>query len=356
MIFFIFILWFLLAESIIFVVRFLLRKVDIELWLKIIIIVLEVVISIALAYLAMATNVGYWFISPLMFALNVALLMDASAQVIYLVIRIFHKNHKRIVLLSILSNVLGVAFLTFGMINMQVVSPKYLSYSSSKLSNTYKVAFVSDVHVGSSQTLETTLNTINAIKNQNADFTIIGGDLIDEYTTKSEMESVAKAFGEFTNPVYFIRGNHDLTGEVTINELEASLTSAGVKVVVDEFIKLADDLTLLGREDLSNSNRKKITDLVNPCPSSYLLVADHQPFAFEENCKIGLDLQLSGHTHAGQLFPLNWIYSLAVHSYGEYRYQNSILNVSSGASGWQNPLRTEIGCQYEIITLSPSNN
>ncbi len=354
MIFFVFILWFLLAEAVICGVRFLLRKINIKLWINIVIIALELVLSIAIAYFCIATSVGNWFISPFLVALYVAMFMDVFAQIIFLIARIFIKKGKRFVVLTVLTNILGVAFLTFGMINMQIVKPKYLSYSSSKLTNTYKVAFVSDIHVGSSQTLNTTLKTIRDIKNQNADFTIIGGDLIDEYTTMSEMKATVKAFGDFTKPVYFIRGNHDLLGEVKIADLEAELTAAGVTVVVDEFVSLASDLTLLGREDISNPSRKKIDELTNPYPSSYLLVADHQPFEFEKNCKVGLDLQLSGHTHAGQFFPLKWLYGIVVHSYGEYHYKGATLNVSSGASGWQNPLRTEVGCQYEVITLKPA--
>ena len=49
------------------------------------------------------------------------------------------------------------------------------------------------------------------------------------------------------------------------------------------------------------------------------------------------------------------IYSLVSYSYGEYLYNQSFMHVSSGASGWQNPIRTEVGCQFEVITLSPAN-
>ena len=124
--------------------------------------------------------------------------------------------------------------------------------------------------------------------------------------------------------------------------------------MVDEYVPLASDLTLLGRDDLDNKNRKKIEELINPYPSTFLLVIDHQPFDYKNNAKAGMDLQLSGHTHAGQLFPLRMLYSMGVPAYGEYRYNSSILNVSSGASGWCVPFRTEVGCQYEIITLSPA--
>lgn len=354
MIFFKFILCFLLAEAIIVTIRFIASKSIIKPWFKSTIIILEFLVSFLLAYLLMALGFDFWF-GPFLFALYVALLMDGFAQLIYLIVRLFVNKKKRFIILTIISNVLGVAFLTFGMVNMEVVSAKYLSYISDKLNNTYKIAFVSDMHVGEAQPLHVTLNTIESIKKHNPDFTIIGGDLVDEHTTMDDMKETVKAFASFTTPVYFIRGNHDLLGKITIKDLEDELINSGINVVIDEFIKLGDDLTLLGREDLSNEERKKITDLVNPYPGSYLLVADHQPFDFKENAKIGLDLQLSGHTHAGQIFPLRLFYSFAVYTYGEYHYENATLNVSAGASGWQVPLRTEVGSQYEIITLQPNH-
>ncbi len=354
MIFFVFVLWFLLAEALLVLARFLLRKVRIPLWVNILLIFVELLVATALAYATIATPIGYWAISPFLMTLYIVLFADAIARAIFLIVNAIVKSKRRFTLLTTISCICAVAFLTYGMINMQVVSPKYITYSSSKLTTEHKVAFVSDVHVGSSQTMDTTLGTIAKIKAENPDFTIIGGDLVDEYTTKDEMVETVAAFKDFPGKVYFVYGNHDVCSNFTSADLEAEMTKNGVEIVVDRFVTLAPDLTLLGREDLSIKERKDIGSLVNPNPSSFLLVADHQPFNFEDNCKIGLDLQLSGHTHAGQLFPLNWIYNIAVHSYGEYHYENATLNVSSGAAGWQTPLRTEIGCQYEIITLKPA--
>lgn len=350
--FFLFIVWFLLAEAIIFTIRFFLRPFRVLLPVNIVCIVFEILIAILFAFLGIGTDVGSWPIAPLLYALYIAMFVDGFAQILYFVIRIFIKK-KRIVVLSICSNFLAVCFLIFGMINSQVVSANYLSFSSSKLNHTYKVTFVSDLHVCKAQPLSTILKTIESIKNQNADFNFIGGDLIDKYTLIKDMEEVVSAFSSFSHPVYYIRGNHDADGEVTLERLENKMLEMGIHVVVDEYVYLAEDLTLLGRNDLSYPERKKNEELINPYPSTYLIAVDHQPFAFKENCKLNIDLQLSGHTHAGQLFPLNWIYEMVTYSYGVYKYENSYLNVSSGGSGWRVPLRTSVGCQYDVITLSP---
>lgn len=355
MTYFIFTLWFLLAAAIVIGVRFFIRKFQPKWWYDLILFVSELILAIVIAFLSMATDISITRFGSFLFAMYIALFGDSFAHLVFIFIDLFGKKIKRFFLLTIISNFLAVSFMVFGMVNMSIVTPKYLQYSSSKLTNSYKVAFVSDLHVGMAQTIERSIQTIRDIKQQQPDFTIIGGDLADEYTTMEDMKTVVKEFKDFTTPVYFIHGNHELFSHVTITDLEEELESNGVEIIIDEFVKLSSDLTLLGREDLLSPNRKTKEELVNPYPSTYLLCADHQPRDFENNCSIGVDLQLSGHTHAGQLFPNQMIYNLGTYSYGEYRYNQSFMHVSSGASGWQNPIRTEVGCQFEVITLSPAN-
>ena len=85
-----------------------------------------------------------------------------------------------------------------------------------------------------------------------------------------------------------------------------------------------------------------------------MLLVDHSPYQTEEIEQSHADLQLSGHSHAGQLFPLQMIYNLTGYdAYGEYHHGETVLYVTSGASGWCIPFRTEEGCHYEMITLAP---
>ncbi len=353
MIFFKFILLFLLSEAILFGVRFLLRRFHIKAWAIALIAIGEFILGVALGFLSIAVlTVGYF--GAFMVTLYIVLLADSIAQFVFLLANIFLKSQKRLAILSTISGVLATAYLIVGMVNMQIVSPKYLTFSSSKLQNEYTVAFVSDVHVGSSQEFKTTKSTIEKINAEHPDFTILGGDMVDEFTTKQEMLDTFALFKEYDNPVYFIYGNHDTLSNFTKEELDAAIVDAGITILVDEFVQIGPDLTLLGREDVSISTRKAAKDLVNPYPGTYTLIADHQPFQFEENMTIGCDLQLSGHTHAGQYLPMNLIYSFAVRSYGTYKVDDSYLNVSAGASGWCEPFRTEFGCQFEIVTLKPA--
>lgn len=80
---------------------------------------------------------------------------------------------------------------------------------------------------------------------------------------------------------------------------------------------------------------------------------DHSPYLYEDIAATGADLQLSGHVHAAQLFPLHLLYSFVVdHIYGDYRVEDTAIYVSAGISGWCFPLRSEAHCTYEVICLN----
>ena len=207
---------------------------------------------------------------------------------------------------------------------------------------------------------EKTLAEVRALR---PEATILGGDIVDDYTTKEEMEATFRLFGAFDTPVYYLYGNHDRQGHAEYaggkkfsrEELEAAMTANGVIILRDEYVELAPDLLLLGREDISEGNgRADIASLPNPAPEKYLIVADHQPVEFKENLAAGTDLQLSGHTHAGQLFPLGALYDVIGYNYGDYFAESgAVMNVSAGACGWRAPFRTERHCHYEVIRLIP---
>ena len=85
-----------------------------------------------------------------------------------------------------------------------------------------------------------------------------------------------------------------------------------------------------------------------------LIVVDHQPCDEGQVENQEAVLQLSGHTHAGQLFPLQFIYRLmGLPAYGEFENQGKILYVSAGAGTWGPSVRTEVRSEWELITLEP---
>lgn len=355
-------LWFILAEFIIFAVQFFLRKKELKTFVYAILAVVKIILGIGFAVLVMAGPLALRPVQPIMAALYVALMMDGVADIIYC---IFRKKitSKKLLIRKIVSLVFGIAFFIYGTVNMQMVSASYQSYSSAKLNNEYKFVFLADMHVGSAQTFETTQKTVNMIKNEHADFVVLGGDITDDYTSKEDMQKTFALFKDFGTPVFYIYGNHDRQEnadyahgrQYTVEELEKALVDNGITILKDQYIKLADDLVIFGREDMSEDGRKDVTTLTNPKTDAYLVTFDHQPFDDEGIEKINADLQYSGHTHAGQFFPLKLFYNWFIgDAFGKYQHGNTTVYVSPGVCGWRVPFRTDGKCTYEVAILTPA--
>ena len=358
-----FTLWFLLAEAIVTAVWFPLRKKQIKPAVRGLLIAAKAILGVVLGALVMAGPVQLRVLQPLLLALYVALFMDAFADLLYTVIQKIRKKDRRPGVFKAVSLLFGVLFFVYGVVNMEVVTPAYHTYTSDKLKEEHTVVFIADLHVGSAQPFSVTEKTVEAVRALAPDCVILGGDIVDDYTTKEEMENTFRLFSDFGAPVYYLYGNHDRQGHAEYaggkkfsqEELEAAMTGAGVVILKDEFARVSPDLLILGREDITEGEgRADARTLQNPDPDAFLIVADHQPVQFKENLAVGTDLQLSGHTHAGQLFPLGPLYDLIGYNCGDYAEGDAIMNVSPGACGWRMPIRTQAHCRYEVITLKPA--
>ncbi|MBP5654147.1 MAG: metallophosphoesterase [Clostridiales bacterium] len=331
--------------------------------LRIVLIVLKLVAALGVAYEVMVGEADFLYRFDLYIApLYVALCGDTVGDILTLPVVIARKRKKNTAIQVVVSALLTIAYLVFGTANMQYIVPNRLSYSSGKLSDTHKFVFLSDLHVGSAQSEEIIRGALFRMTMESPEFILLGGDIVDEYTTKEEMEHIFAMFGALDVPVYFIYGNHDRqpagdkVGGRTFSdeELEAAALGNGVKILDDEWVEVASDLVLFGRDDITHADRKALSDIPARPSGKYVIMVDHSPYQKEDITNSGADLQLSGHTHAGQIFPLKTLYSLAGYdAFGSYHYGDTDLYVSSGIAGWSFPFRSEEGCRYEVVTLKP---
>ncbi len=355
-------LWCVLAFAVLTVFQLILKNKIKKLSVRFVLISVKLLISVAFAVLVLAGPVFLRPFQPFMFAFYAVCFADAVSDLCCTLFCAFAKKERKFLFSKVLSLIFGVLFIAYGTINMEVVRPKYHTYTSEKLTSEHSFAYLADLHVGSAQNFSTTEKTISEIKKLNVDFIVLCGDITDDYTTKEEMQKTFALFKDCNKPVYYVYGNHDRQGyaeyahgrQYSIEELEQTINSCGIRILKDEYEEISPDLIILGREDYSEKEgRADISTLPDPKPESYLIVADHQPSGFKEHVSAGADLQISGHTHAGQLFPLRVFYSIAAPVYGDYKEQGAVMNITSGACGWRVPFRTEAHCNYEIINLKP---
>ena len=142
-----------------------------------------------------------------------------------------------------------------------------------------------------------------------------------------------------------------------INELQKN----NVTVLQDEAVLLDNDYYILGRKDLSEfyrgGKRENMDALVkNLDKSKYIVVLDHQPNDYKSQAAEEVDLVLSGHTHGGQLWPLNkageWI-GANDKTYGYERRNLTDFIVTSGISDWAVKFKT--GTKSEIVVIDIKN-
>ena len=324
----------------------------------------------ALLFVAIEWVVSYSFGSVLC-AIYVALIGDVVASIVeYAVRRIKFRDDNKSEQRHRYDHRIGIPIglavclvvLAFGTVNAETVQMDTHEWKADGLDTDHTFAFASDLHTGSAQSMDTLRNFCEQVNDSNAEFLILGGDITDELTSYEEMVETYHILSSVSIPTYFVCGNHDRQPDAhfvggrtyTDAQLEDAITSAGITILSDEYLLVSPDLVLLGREDFNSDTRKPWSDLTNPYPETTLIVADHQPYD-EEQLKIEVSaLQVSGHTHAGQLWPLQTLYNLLdLPSYGEFHYPGTRLYVSPGTGGWALPLRTEAHCAWELITLHP---
>lgn len=145
------------------------------------------------------------------------------------------------------------------------------------------------------------------------------------------MEILFKQLGRLTkvSPVY---SNHEDKIKFTRNKLNHKKNN--IIILNDQEVQL-NNITLIGRKNYTNKNRKKTKDyhLTN---NTYNIVLNHQPQGTKENIKNNVDLQLSGHTHNGQMFPLSYSYHLQpdfAGNYGKETFKHYAKNIGSGLVG-----------------------
>jgi len=222
-----------------------------------------------------------------------------------------------------------------------------------------RIAAVSDIHLGSiirKRSMRKLSKILNELK---PDIIFLLGDIVDGELGPVIRGDLLEYFTipETTDGLYAITGNHEFIGgaDKTIPYIE----SKGIRILKDEIVNLPGGIQLIGRLDRDatrfySKERLSLEDLFkNIDKTRPVILLDHQPLHLGVSEKNGVDLQLSGHTHNGQMWPLNYItrriYEL---SYGYLKKGNTQFIVSSGYGLWGPRIRS--GSRSEILLINIS--
>jgi len=220
-----------------------------------------------------------------------------------------------------------------------------------------KIVAVSDLHLGFSIGKREFEQWIELINKENPDIVLLAGDIIDNSIKPLIEQDIASSFKKIksTYGIYVAFGNHEYIGPPSkILKALDFFHRSGVTVLRDSVTLVNGEFYIVGRDDRMNRNRKTIEKLIDSLDHSKpIILLDHQPFLLEEAEKSNIDLQISGHTHRGQIWPVSWITDrIYEKSHGYLKKGNSHIYVSSGIGIWGGKFRIGTQSEYVVIYLS----
>jgi len=220
--------------------------------------------------------------------------------------------------------------------------------------NNLKILLISDLHLGYGILNEELESWLPLLNKEKADIVLISGDIVDNFIKPLEEQKMYKTLRKIISKqgVFMALGNHEYIGN--IDESINFIKKSNITILRDTAVLINNNFYIVGREDYSRKYRKRLSALLeNIDKTKPIIVIDHQPIRLKEARRNGVDLQVSGHTHNGQVFPLNWIAKwIFKKSYGFLKQGETNYYISSGLGLWGGKFRIGTHSEYVVINIS----
>ncbi|MEG1497103.1 MAG: metallophosphoesterase [Clostridiales bacterium] len=318
---------------------------------------------------------NFFFMEPLVtigfivacFYLYLAMFMVITHLFVLIFYHIFKKAHwtrnsKGRMAMIAAEIVFSLFFCFFGLWNATHTEVNTFSVGTGE--TTMNVVALVDIHYGTPGSIVDLEKMVNLINSQNPDLVLIAGDVLDNDTAKMSNDSFKTIMAKIEAPLYVINGNHEYY-QNTHQKIANFYQGSNINLLVDEATTIDGKLRIAGRDDYSwkliTKTRTPLNSILKDTDKSLpLIVLDHQPQDYREAKAQGAVLQLSGHTHNGQLWPgnilIHFINKIAYNapSNGIYTYGNLTLAITRGYGTWGFPMRTTGPSEIYNIELKES--
>lgn len=244
---------------------------------------------------------------------------------------------------GILLLIVIISLVIYNDYKMDQVVQKTYTLKSNKI-DTLRILQITDLHMSHQMNIEQIEEYCQKMNTLNIDMVVLTGDIFEEKTPYKDMKEVIKILSTIKNRlgIYYIYGNHDdfsaMDNKGYSREDIKKILEINQITVLEDSVVTVNNVTIIGRKNKGlkqNMARKDIEELVRGVDlNSYVIVLDHQPLELEKNATLGIDLQLSGHTHGGYGYPLEYIESIFERGlvYGRKTIHNFTAITSSGIS------------------------
>jgi uncharacterized protein len=316
-----------------------------------------------LLYYTLLWTGSFWFAFMLYFFLFI-LLIDLT-RLLNIYFNIYpsfvidnYQSAKFITFISVL--LIICIIITAGYINTRNIKINYAEIEIPKKASRLtelNVVLVADFHLTLVNDGELLNKIVKKINSLNADIVLMPGDVLDDDISILRKKNIANGLSEIKSKygTFVSNGNHEFI--IGVEEADRYLRELGLNVLRDSSVLIDNSFYVLGREDRSKRNftgkeRRSLDVLLKEIDRSFpVIILDHTPLELDKVAEENIELQLSGHTHHGQLFPLNLITSNIVYevSWGYLRKNSTQFYVTCGVGTWGPPVR--LGSDSEIVNL-----
>ena len=308
-------------------------------------------------------------------------------NIIFIIIKLFnkkilkkdftiYKTKKKLYIYSLVCILSIFIIMLYGFIHAKDIKIKYYNIDINKQSDisNLKIALISDLHLGYNVGYQMINQMVDKINDEHVDIVLIAGDIFDNSTiTVDNIEKVEQSFSELHSEygTYAILGNHDVNERLfcgftvngnnkRLNYLNIFFKNSNIKLLDDEILNIGN-INIIGRQDYEkngfNTKRKDIKNLIkNINKDNPIIVLQHEPLELNELARLNVDLNLSGHTHGGQFFPLTLIKYFNNNFYGLHRINNMNSVITSGIGVFGPNIRINSKSEITIINLKFKNN
>ena len=313
------------------------------------------------------SNIGnYWMGFNLHFVLAMGVCF-----LIRLIVKLVKKDKYNLRLAQKITNVAVVSFTilmsVYGIVNAQnlKVTTYDVTVDKSSKQDELNVVLIADLHLGYSVGVKQMERMVNKINELQPDVVVVAGDIFDnEFSAIYNPVRVAEILRGINSKygVYAVYGNHDIEEDIlcgftfsdddvtqvtSIKEMDDFIENCGFTFLYDEAILINDDFYIYGRPDeerpnFGNDSRLEAEKITEGLDLSKLIICvDHEPHDQKKLSAAGVDVDLNGHTHAGQLFPgniiINFFWDIA---YGYKNFDGMHNIVTSGVGMFGPNMRT----------------
>jgi uncharacterized protein len=309
------------------------------------------------------TWIGSFWLAFMLYFILIALVIDFARIINYFIHifpHLFYIDYQRTKLFVLFISIIVVTItVAVGFINARTPRIRKLEMHVRKVvagEKTLNIVMASDIHLGTIIAKRKANRLVATINSLHPDLVLFAGDVVDEDLAPviknnlgANLDQIKAKLG-----VYAITGNHEFIGgaEAAVKYLREH----GVNVLRDTAVLVDQRFYIVGRDDrdkprFTGKQRKELAELMLLTDTTRpVILMDHQPFNLEKATALGVDLQLSGHTHHGQLWPFNYITSAIYEiSCGYRQIGQTHFYVSTGFGTWGPPVR--LGNRPEIVQI-----